>query len=214
MLQNLAHLRHACPLGLELRACGSEFFDNGGHRTAAGKARTFPQAARLGAIQCHLLVIGHDGAALHDLAGEQIARAHQHTDLHPHGRQRLGQCGHHGRRQRIMDAAGKDHLHRFGPGFGWALHCGMLAQRLQNGGPQHEGRQGPDMTAAFAALDDEAAHALIQIMLYDPRGRGMGEGRNALGLELQDLVDAAARDDGIVRPDPVHRRHLRCQDRS
>ena len=68
------------------------------------------------------------------------------------------------------------------------------------------------MAATFAALDDETAHAFVKVMGQKAGGRGMGEGRDALRLEIQDLVDAAPGDDRVVGLHFVDGVDLRFQD--
>ena len=193
-LQNFAHVADRSAFSLQLQLGGGEFIGNRGHGAAAGKAGAFPEAARAGAIQRHILIIRHDGARFHDFPGEQIAGAHQHAEVDAQSRQRLANRGRHRRRTGVMDATREND----GDLLALTRHHRMIAQRLDNRTPEHEAAQGPDMAATFAALDDETAHAFVKVMGQKAGGRGMGEGRDALRLEIQDLVDAAPGDDRVV----------------
>ena len=98
-----------------------------------------------------------------------------------------------------MDAAGEQQVEL-------ALAAGpsLRQQHFDHLFPQRETGDRPDVAAAFAALEHEAACALFDIHLQQRRGRGMDIGGNAATLELRGLVGTAAGDQriaGLARPD-------------
>ena len=88
----------------------------------------------------------------------------------------------------------------------------MVTQRLDNRAPQHKAGRRPNVPATFAALDDEPAHAFLKIVHQQAGRRRMCKRWNALGFEIQNLVDPTARNDREIWPDPVNRFDLRLED--
>ena len=152
----------------------------------------------------------HDGAAGHRFLGEQIGGAHQHADTGPRAaderrRHRRHHRGGHG----VVDAAREEQLRRSA-----ASAAPAREQRVDHRAPQHEAVQRADVSAALAALEDEAPRTF--------RGTagagGAGTCRKVAmpaRLEVRGLVGTSAGDDReggaqIARPPPVARPSSSC----
>ena len=142
--------------------------------TAGGMARAGFQAASGRAGQRFVLKAWHDGTGFHDLAGEQIGRAHKHADLHAALNQRCGQCRDHGGGARIVDASGKEQMDIC------SLRLTDLGQQHFNHLlPQREAGNRTDVPTAFAPFEHESPCALFQIQLEQRRRGRVQVGRNS-----------------------------------
>ncbi len=125
------------------------------------------------------------------LAREQIGGAQEHADPRAALGQRGGQRRHHRGAERVVDAGGEQEM---------ALRDLVGGQRLEDrvdhGVPQDERRARPDVAAALAPLEHEAARSALQEQLQEPRRRHVQVGRDAVALKGQGLVGAAAGDQG------------------
>jgi hypothetical protein len=108
-----------------------------------------------------LLEAGLDRARRHRLVSEQVGGAHQHADLGAARGQRRRQRRHHRARARVVDAAGEQHRH--------LGHRRVRQQPLELRLPQREARARPDVAAALAALEHEAAGAVLQEQVEQAR---------------------------------------------
>ena len=106
--------------------------------------------------------------------------------------------GDHRGRAGVVDAAGEQHL-----AVGGAVGQ-LLEQDPQHRVPEHEARPRPDVAAALAPLEHEAARAVGEVQLQQPRRGDVQVGRDALGFELARLVGAAAGDQRERRPMLAH----------
>jgi hypothetical protein len=132
--------------------------------------------------------------------GEQVGGAHQHADLGAARGQRRRQRRHHRARARVVDAAGEQHRH--------LGHRRVREQPLELRLPQREARARADVAAALAALEDEAARAVLQEQVEQARRRHVQVGRDAGGLERRGLRRATAGDQRHRRLDVVQHREL------
>ncbi len=165
------------------------------HERGVGAARRVAggrvQQHGLAAVQGGLLKAGLDRAGRHRLLGEQVGRAHQEADLRAAhgegGRERRD----HRRRSRVVDAAGEHHRQLLG-----RL---VLQQAIDELLPQHEAGARADVPAALPPLEHEAARAVPQEQIEQPRRRHVQVGLDALGLELACLSGASPREQGHRR---------------
>ena len=157
--------------------------------------------------QCLRPELRHYGAAGDDLVGEQIAGADQHPDPHAALDQWRRHYADHRRRQPVMDAAGKQDVHR-----GGIVRRDLAEQQLDLALPQDQARQRADMAAAFPAFEDEAPRPLVDEQLEQFRRRRVDVSRDSLRFELRRLVGPPAGDQREGRLDLPDRADLRLAD--
>ena len=186
----------------QLAPHGAEFVAERGSGAACVDTNPRLQQRRVLAGDGLALEFFDDGTAGHDLVREEIGGTHQDADLHAQRSQRRGHQRHHRRRRRVMDTAGKQHLHRarvFQSGFEQDVD-GLL--------PQHEAGAGTGMAAALAALEHQAARTGIEEAAQQAGRRHMQIGDDAQFVEFACLARAPAGDDGEWRPHLAQHRHL------
>ena len=97
-----------------------------------------------------------------------------------------------------MDAAREQHL-----AVGGAVGK-LLEQDPQHRVPQHEARARADVAAALAPLEHEAARAVGEVQLQQPRRGHVQVGLDAVGFELACLIGAPTGDQRERRPMLAH----------
>ncbi len=155
-----------------------------------------PVAGDRGLLEARL-----DRAARDSLVGEQVCGAHQHAEPRTARRERCGHRGDHRGRARIVDAAGEQDLE-----LGDML-VGEQARDLLL--PQHEAGARADVTTTLAALEHEAARAVLDEQIEEAGRRDVEIGRRALGLERRRLRRPATGDQGDRRQHVANHRELR-----
>jgi hypothetical protein len=181
--------------------------EGGGERgVGAAGGVTGPGLEQDGALarDRRLLEAGLDGTARDRLVGEQVRGAHQHADLGAARRQRRGHRGDHRRRAAVVDAAGEQHAQLLGRR--------VREQPLDLQLPQREARARPDMAAALATLEDEAAGAVAQEQIEQPRRRHVQVRQRALPVERRRLRRPPAGDQRDRRRDLAQDGELRVAD--
>ena len=138
----------------------------GERRVDAARRVPRPGLQQDGALAAHgrLLEALDDRPGGDRLLGEQVGGAQEHADARPTLGQRGGQRRHHRGAERVVDPGGEQHVTVRDPVGGQRLEDGV-----DHGVPQDERRARPDVTAALAPLEHEAARAALQKELQEPR---------------------------------------------
>ena len=166
---------------------------------AGGMARSRFQGHGSLASKSGLLEPGHDGPGFNGLPCEEVGGSHQSADSDAARRQRGGHGGDDGRRARIVDAAGKEHL-----AFGQLGVRETAEQKIDHRAPEHEAGSRSDMTSTLPTFEDELSAALVQEQLQETRRRHVEVGRNAILFEFQGLIGPSPGDQCITRSDLAH----------
>ena len=109
-----------------------------------------------------LLITSEERARRDDLFCEEVGGAHQDADTRASLSEGGGEGRDHRRAARVVDPASEED--------GELFRVIDVLQDRELLLPEREGRSRPDVTAALTALEDEAARALLEEHLEEPRG--------------------------------------------
>ena len=144
------------------------------------------------AAEDFILEARNDGTGRDGLLGEKIRGADQDSDFCAASGERAGECRDERSGASIVDAAGKDEANGLS---GYAAVEGF-GDRGEGLLPENETGPGPHVATAFAALEDEAAGSVAEVLVEQAGGRRVQIGDDAVALEGTGLVGSPAGDQG------------------